>query len=129
MSQLVLPSSMQIEQLLTLLKELEAPGASTGAWAEGLSPTSMPMMLFSELGLRFYPALYDCGFVSAEADQERGRAVLEDPEVLRSATLPDICGALTFLARGERFCEGLIEDAFQSGKIVAVFRRLKQLSE
>lgn len=129
MSHLILPTLAQIEQLLTLLPELEAPGATMGAWAEDRPPNTLPMMRDSELGLRFYPAMYDCGFVSAEADKERGRAVLEDAELLKTATLQDVCGALTFLARGERFCEGLIEDAFQSGVIVAVFRRLKQLAE
>ncbi len=129
MSLLVLPTAAQIAQLLTLLPELETPGATMGAWAEDLGPNAMPMMRSSELELRLYPALYDCGFVSAEADQKRGRAVLEDRDLLRSATLPDICGALTFLARGERFCEGMIASAFKDGTIVAVFRRLKQLVE
>ena len=129
MSHLVLPTLTQIDQLLTLLPELESPGATMGAWADDLALGTMPMMRFSELGLRFYPAMYDCGFVSAEADKERGRAVLEDPELLKAATLPDLCGALTFLARGERLCEGLIAGAFKNGTIVAVFRRLKQLAE
>ena len=54
-------------------------------------------------------------------------AMLEDDEVIQSASIEQIKTMLTFCVRGERFCYGHWEAVLKSGRILALLRRLEVL--
>ncbi len=50
------------------------------------------------------------------------------PAFIRSASLNQLRRYLTHLFRAERFCDGAIEGQFQNGNLVAVLRRIRDLT-
>ena len=55
-------------------------------------------------------------------------AALLEPDGLRNASADQIANLLTALVRRNRFVEGALEGAFESGLILAILERAKELS-
>lgn len=55
--------------------------------------------------------------------------VLQTANQMQTATLGQLRRYFMLCARGERFCEGYVDGQFQTGALVAAFRRLKSLRE
>lgn len=64
-------------------------------------------------------------------DYQRKNAgeMLVDPRNVAVASLQDIRALLTFCVRAERFCEGSWGERIESGSILSILRRLKELRQ
>ena len=51
----------------------------------------------------------------------------DNPEVMNRATAEDLSRLLTVVIRQDRFCEGSLADAFESGLLTAICRRAAQI--
>ena len=56
-----------------------------------------------------------------------GAAPSDDREALERATVPELARLLTVVIRSEKFGEGAVADAIESGLVTAVLRRIEQL--
>lgn len=81
----------------------------------------------------FVSEIYELGFVHdfdwmqwlATPD---GQKLASRPEAVATASADDLRKLLTAILRGERFGDGQIEGAFESGLLLAIARRAKALS-
>ena len=64
---------------------------------------------------------------NAWALTDAGRALTTDPAAVATATPTDIARLLTALVRGDRFYEGTLAHAFESGMMLAVAERCAAL--
>jgi len=58
--------------------------------------------------------------------QEAGR-MLEDPALVRRASIDEIKTMLTYCVRGERFCEGHWGAMIEGGHVRRLLERLKEI--
>ncbi len=122
------PSPEQIDAVLAFIPAFERedfvpPSVET-------RPGQLPNHDFSEALSRFHSAVYDSGFVFSfdwPAWQDEARRYYDQPELLRRADLQVIRKLITVHVRKERFCEGHLPAAVESGHMAAVLHRLKQL--
>jgi hypothetical protein len=85
-----------------------------------------------ELELTFVEAMTRAGWVLAFdwatwAQSAEGQRLLGEPHHIASATPDQLGKVLTALIRGERFSEGTLNDALQSGLLLAIARRAEAL--
>lgn len=83
---------------------------------------------YSEHAMRFTQVCYDYGWVgvlpwSEWRNTERGRRLMEDPGALAKANDDDLACIITTCMRADRFCEGYLASAFESGLITRVIAR------
>ena len=124
----------RVDELLAFLPRFEVPGR---AWIEGVGggeetengavTTRFP--IYYEDVLAFYrlagqPWWSDYEYVPREA-----AGMLADEERIARATLDEIKTMLTYCVRGERFADGHWAAMLESGKVVAILRRLAGLGE
>jgi hypothetical protein len=89
----------------------------------------MPYPVYPEDVLAFYRlAGQPCWSDYDYALQEAGR-MLQDDALIRHATLAEIVTMLTCCGRGERFGDGHWAAMLESGRIVALLKRLRVLRE
>jgi hypothetical protein len=112
------------------------PATSVGAWHQSeAEPGCVAAAWFSLSGTaeRFVGDCYEHGWVLAGFDwpawaqTERARVLRDDPMVLASATEQDLAQLLTVVVRQDRFCEGSLARAFESGLILGILQRADQL--
>jgi ADP-ribosylglycohydrolase len=128
------PTPDQIDELLRFLPLFEAPDrAFVERWAggektqSGAVTTSYP--IYPEDVLHFYrlagqPCWSDYGYQPREAAR-----MLEDEALIQRATLAQVKTMLTYCVRGERFGDGHWAAMLESGRIVALLKRLRALRE
>ena len=124
----------RIDELLRYLLRFEVPGR---AWIEclaggeetgdGAVTTRYP--IYCEDVLAFYrlagqPWWSDYGYEPREAAE-----MLADEGRIARATMDEIRTMLTYCVRGERFADGHWAAMLESGKVVAILRRLDVLRE
>lgn len=51
--------------------------------------------------------------------------MLDDEDLIRSASIDQIKAMLTYCVRGERFCDGLQEELIRTGKMLALLERIE----
>jgi hypothetical protein len=116
--------------------EFEQPGFSIGEWAGGERDESgviqMPYVAFSNDGERFVSEMYAHEWVysfdwMAWAGTKRGRTLLGDPDRIARVAAADLARLLTTIIRGDRFSEGSITQAHESGMLAAIARRARVL--
>ena len=61
------------------------------------------------------------------AESAEGRRLLREPRHIATATLDQLAKVLTTLIRGERFSEGTLSEALESGLLLAIARRAEAL--
>lgn len=123
----------QIRELVRFLPSLEDPdfkaGEFHGAEETGEGVFNMPYVAYSKLADEFVQAAYDHGWVLRGFDwpkwaQSREAETLRDDEAtLASATSEQLARLLTVVIRQDRFVEGALLDAFESGLILRIVRR------
>lgn len=127
----------QLDGLAELLPAFEAAEAEFGEWKGGeeLEPGSItaPWFAPSELTSRFLEVAYRDGWVRPDFDWGEWAATPEaqrlrdDRGALAQATVPDLARLLTVVIRSDRFVEGTLDWAIESGLVTAVLRRIAQL--
>ncbi len=119
------------------LDAFEAPGFSFGEWessrtdANGL--TTLGWYRFSPEAEAFLDDVRAAGWVQpfdwmAWLATPRGRALSTDPTAIATADAQDLQRLLTALVRSERFGDGTLASANESGLLTAVLRRARELA-
>lgn len=122
--------------LADLVPTLEAPDADFGHW-EAPPPVKgvhrLPYFVFGPAAEAWRAGVGRGGWVIAGFDWRRwletdeGRALKLEPEALESATAEQLGRLLTAIVRSDRFVEGSIEGAFESGLLARIARRAAAL--
>ena len=85
-----------------------------------------------ELGVAFVDAASRAGWIvpfdwATWAESAEGRRLLREPRHIATATPDQLGKVLTTLVRGERFSEGTLSEALESGLLLAIARRAEAL--
>jgi hypothetical protein len=126
----------RLRTLAAVLPQLEAPTPDFGHWEippprEGVE--SLGYYVFGPVGEAFLKAVSRGGWVimgfdwRAWLDGPEGGRLRDDPETVATATSEQLAKLLTAIIRSDRFVEGSIAGAFESGLIVRIARRAKVL--
>ena len=130
----------RLEALAAFAGELESPGLEAGHWHDSeLRQTpdgdvwSMPWFEPSDRALAFIRAVGANGWVEpfdwmTWAETDEGRSLREDRAALAEATPDQLQRLLTTLVRADRFSEGTLAWAFESGLMGAIARRAATLA-
>lgn len=124
----------QIDELLRFLPLFDVPGrdcygASGGLENTGDGAITFPYPIYPEDVLQFYAAAGQaCWSDYAYVPREAARMVRDDAFIAR-ATLDELRTMLTYCVRGERFSDGHWGAMLESGRVVAILKRLRVLRE
>ena len=117
-----------IKALAEFLSRFEAPGFEFGNWDSGwFSP--------SQDALDFISACYELGWMKPNFDwptwmgTEEAARLRDDPAALEQATLEQVSQLLTVLVRQDRFADGSLGVAFESGLLIRIVQRVARLAE
>lgn len=122
----------QADRLLRFLPRFEEPGVRFIEKWEGGERTedgalTLPYPRYTTDVRRFFGLVdTDCWLDVGYARSNAGK-MLGDDALIRGATLQDIRAMLTYMVRGERFCDGLWGAMLERGRVQAVLRRLREL--
>jgi hypothetical protein len=94
----------------------------------------MPWSELGEQAMAFHQLCYDDGWVvpfdwGSWKDTPEAIGLRDEPDTLSKATPEQLSKLLTTLVRQERFCEGSLQDAFETGLLTGIVKRAKALSE
>ena len=127
----------RLDGLAALLPAFEAPAAEFGTWSGGdeVEPGTftMPWFAHSELTSRFLDVAYRDGWVRTDFDwpawaqTPEAQRLRDDREALKQATVLELSWVLTVVIRSDRFVEGALAEAIESGLVTAVLRRIELL--
>lgn len=131
------PSREDIASFERFVEGLSKAAFSPGTWhrAEEIEPGhyTWPHWEPSAVVREWHDALCDLGVVDSESDylsEEFGRymeGLTLDSSGLSSASLATTRAVLTYIVRGDRFCDGQIIEMFEKGVAQAATIRLAQL--
>jgi hypothetical protein len=128
----------RLDALAALLPALEDPDAVFGRWegswegADGI--VHMGYFVPGPVGDAFLAAVGRGGWVTAGFDwptwarTAEAQALWKDPAAMASATPDQLARFLTALVRSERFSEGTLEEAHESGLLARIARRAAALA-
>lgn len=128
------PTPRQIDELLEFLPRLAADQcAPVQEWGGGEKDAKgayvMPWPRYESVVTEMFEAAgQDCWMDFDYVPQEAGR-MLEDPAVVRRASLDQIRTMLTYCVRGERFCDGHWAAMIEQGHVRRLLERLKDIRE
>jgi len=123
--------------IVAFLPELESAGFSPGCWRGGApGPSGAIQAPWFEYSPRMEALLAEirrAGLVlmgfdwMAWLDSPEGRGFRDDPGRIEQAAEIELARLLTAIIRGDRFIEGNIAGAFESGHLLRIIRRMKTL--
>jgi len=128
----------RLRDLADLVPILEAPDADFGHWDNGPSADGtahLPWFVPGPTEEAFRMAVGRGGWVVAGFDWMRwmetdeGRSLRDDPGALATASADQLGMLLTAIVRSDRFIEGSIAGAFESGLLARIARRAAALLE
>lgn len=124
--------------LAAFLAEFEQPDFRFGEWSEPESTEpgvmTMPYYSLSPVAGKFVESAYEFGWVLRDFDwpawKDTPEAVRlrDNRSALESASPDDLARLLTVLILQERFCEGALASAFESGLLTRIVRRAAVLA-
>lgn len=126
----------RLQHLAAQLESLESPDFTFGEWvpartdADGV--TQMPWYRFSPQAEAFLAAVRAGGWVApfdwmTWMASPEGRRLDSSPAAVATASAEDLGHLLTAYVRGERFGDGTLSNAYQSGMLTAIARRAAAL--
>jgi hypothetical protein len=126
----------RLRELAALVPILEAPGVAFGHWEmpparDGVS--SLGYFTFGPAGEAFLAAVRGGGWVipgfdwRAWLEGDEGQALRDRADALDSAGVEQLARLLTAIVRSDRFVEGSIAGAFESGLLTRIARRADAL--
>lgn len=123
------------DEVLAWLPRFTHAGFHAGQWAGGEEHApgvrTMPWVDYTDDVLEFIRQLYDLQVVApfdwGSWTQERGRELWDDPERLADASLEECRMLLAAHLRADRFTEGHLLHALESGHIVTILKRVESL--
>ena len=124
--------------LADMLPALEAPDFVAGRWHDSERRDdgvwTMPWYELGPTGIAFIRAVGESGFMRTDfawpdwAPTSEAIALRTDRDALAKASPDQLAKLLTMLIREDRFNEGALAHSFESGLIVAIARRAKELA-
>ncbi|PQO27596.1 hypothetical protein C5Y96_18895 [Blastopirellula marina] len=125
------PTIEQIDAILPYLDHFEQDGFVAGTHEKD-SATGYPYFRRSDIVQDFVQALYDNDWVTPKFDWTEWKdseLYIKHPESLRSVDSITVVKLFTTHVRGDRFCEGHLAAMFESGHILAILQRLREIRE
>lgn len=135
------PLRARLEALAAFADELEAPDFDAGHWHDSEARhtpdgevRTMPWFELSERAEAFSRAAAGNGWVQpfdwmTWMETHEGKALRGDRRALAEATPDQLQRLLTAVIRAERFSDGSLEWAFQTGLMAAIARRAGTLAD
>lgn len=124
----------EMDELLRFLPLFDVPGRDFYGRCAGGERTAdgaitMPYLVYLDDVVEFYrlagqPCWSDYGYEPREAAR-----MLADEAFIRRATLDELKTMLTYCVRGERFSDGHWGAMLESGKVIALLKRLQVLRD
>jgi hypothetical protein len=119
------------------LDAFEAPGFRFGEWepswtdADGI--THLGWYRFGPEAEAFLADVRAGGWVQpfdwmAWLETSRGKALFTDPAAIADASVDELQQLVTALVRSERFGDGTLASAYESGVLTAILRRASELA-
>jgi hypothetical protein len=111
-----------------------SPGRSTGFEEADPGHFTMPSWEDSSEVHAFQALVYEDGWVRGDfgwptwKESEEARALRDDPATLAAATPDQLAKLLTVVIRQDRFVEGTLASAFESGLLLAIVERAAALA-
>ncbi|MBA2381848.1 MAG: hypothetical protein H0V73_07030 [Chloroflexi bacterium] len=125
----------RLRALADLAPLLESPAADFGHWEvpaprDGVG--SLGYYVFGPVGEAFLAAVAAGRWISvfdwcSWLDEPEGRRLRDDPDAIATATADQLSRLLTAIVRSDRFSEGSIAGAFESGLLARIGRRAAAL--
>lgn len=108
-------------------------GRWVDTWRDADGVYHMPWFEYDDPVERFREAVVAAGWVvpfdwMIWAGTPEGRHLIDDPAAVATASADDLRKLLTTIIRGERFSEGSIAAAIESGHVLAICRRAGELA-
>lgn len=127
------PTQADIDELLAFLPVFSAPDyAPVRQWHGGPAGEQKSLAPFPEYddAVRAFikVAHKDC-WTDRTYDPSEVSLMLEEARGIDQAGLSDLQRMLTFCVRGERFCDGHIGHMIESGRLVQILERLKEIAD
>jgi hypothetical protein len=127
----------RLHALAAFLPRLEQPDFEFGKWVNPATEEPGVIVMgyydFSETAEAFVKMAYDAGWVlsdfdwSAWAQTAEAAGFRDSPDALAQATAEQLARLLTVVIRQDRFCDGAIASAYESGLLTGIVRRAGQL--
>ena len=117
----------RLNALAGFVQALEAPDFEFGSMES--PPGTMPYYILSEVASDFLQVCYDMDWVQPNfdwvewKDSDEATRLRDDPSTLEYATTEQLERLLTVLIRQDRFVEGALGSAFDSGLLLRIVRR------
>jgi hypothetical protein len=127
-----------VEKLAAFLPVFTAPGFEFGSWSPmtEVAPKAFTLGFYisSAPASALVKSCYDNGWVRRDFDwlawkrTDEAVGFFESPAAVADATADQLSKLLTVIIRRERFCDGALANAFESGLIIAILRRAAVLA-
>lgn len=132
MENLQFPTRAQIEALTAFLPRLYAEGFSPiESWDGGEKQSdgsiTLPYPNYNPLVEEFFRRVSSDGWLDYAYVPEQASRMLQDEDLLKTASLGQIKTMLTFCVRGERFSDGHWGEMIENGSIRKLLRRLEEI--
>ena len=126
-----LPTRQDIETLTAYLPRLYAEGFSpVQKWNGGKQEDgtfTMPYPDYDPLVEEFYWAISAGGWLDHGYNPEQAYKMIQDEDLVKTASLAQIKTMLTFCVRGERFSDGHWAEMVEKGYIRQILERLNEI--
>ena len=127
--------SPEVESVLAHLPSIKEPGRSfVVRWVDDERDDGsfvMPYPDYTDDVRQLFDALGDLlsSWGGVDADYMRVSTLARSPDAIAVATPIELRAMLTYLVRGERFCDGFQEGLLEAGYVALMLDRLKELYE
>ena len=124
----------KMDQLLRFLPQFENPDREyVKEWGGGETTSdgavTVPYPIYCDDVLAFFTLAGQTHWADYDYKPQEAYRMLSDDDLVSSASLDQIKTMLTYCVRGERFADGHWAHMLESGRIVALLRRLAVLRE
>jgi hypothetical protein len=129
----------RLEALASFAVRLKDARVPFGIWRPAIGsgatedPLTLPWFSLSELGNDFVLMVYETGWMLKDFDwaswvhSRHGQQIANDRTVLVNASAEQLAKLLTALIRQDRFVEGVLSKAYESGLLLAITERAQAL--
>jgi hypothetical protein len=122
----------KMDELLRFLPVFEIPNRQyVKDWGGGettaLGAITVPYPIYCDDVLEFYTLAGQTHWSDFDYNPREAYDMLSDDECISTASLDELRTMLTYCVRGERFADGHWAHMLESGRIVALLRRLAAL--
>ena len=124
---------MKLRGIVAFLRRFQAPGFKFGHWTQPPSDRPGVMILphfsLSDVARSFKQTAHKLGWVVRDFDwgtwmqTPEAQSLRDDDQVFAQATPEQLARLLTVCIRQDRFCEGALESAFESGLLTRILER------